>query len=217
MKRFMMLIAVAMMAAALALAGCSAGPSPSDVTKGALDALKAQDMEALQSYNVGNVGETQVGSVMGSLGVESGDELTDAQKAQREKLLAVFTDFDYVLGEEKIDGDKATVEATITTHDMSRALGEALTEYLQQAFGMAFSGASQDDLSILFGEIFLSKLDPSAEKTHVGITTFNLTKVDGEWKLDKLSDDNIDCLLGGLTSALKDTGNSLNSMANNAK
>ncbi len=148
---------------------------------------------------------------MGTLGVESGDELTDAQKAQREKLLAVLTDLDFVIGEEKIDGDTATVQVEITSHDLSTVLGEAFSEYFQQALGMAFSGASDEDLSALFGDIFISKIDAQAEKTHVATTTFNLTKVDGKWKLDKLSDDNIDCLLGGLTSSLNEMSKALNS------
>jgi len=210
MKRVIAVVAACVLAMAFALTGCSMGPSPTDVTKGALDALKAQDTEALQSYVSGSPEDFGVDSLATGFAGTEGKEQTDAQKAFGEKFLAVACDFDYEMGAEKIDGDTATVDVTITSHDMVPIVQAAFEEYLTEAFAMAFEGASKDEMSDLFAQIFTKKLDPDAEKTHVATTTFNLSKVDGQWKLDKLSEDNADCILGGLLG----TFNSLNSSLN---
>ena len=207
------------MAMAFALAGCSGGPTPTEVTKGALDALKAQDAETLQSYYAGDSDELESDLISGGFiggGSEDASNETEEQKATREKILAVLSDFDYELGDENIDGDKATVEVTITSHDMATVFTAAIEDYFAQAFGMALNGASQEEMSDLFTQIFVTKLDPEAEKTHVATTTFNLTKVDGTWKLDKLSDDNVDALFGGILTTINSMNEALNGTADKA-
>ena len=216
MKSTRVVIVAMAMALAFALAGCSMGPSPTEVTKGALDALKAQDHETLQTYIAGTPEEFGVDTLAtGFAGVE-GESQTEAQKAFAEKFNAVAADFEYEMGKETIDGDKATVEVTITSHDMAAVVPDAMEEYLTEAFAMAFDGASEEEMSDLFMQIFAKKLDPDAEKTHVATTTFNLSKVDGEWKLDKLSDDSADCILGGLLSTMNSINSSLNGTSNKA-
>ena len=215
--RFKRIVAVmACLAFAFALVGCSTGPSPTEVTKGALDALKAQDHETLQSYVSGSAEDFGVNTLATGFAGTEGESQTEAQKAFADKFNKVASDFDYEMGKETIDGDTATVEVTITSHDMAPVVADAMEEYLGEAFARAFDGASEEEMSDLFVQIFAKKLDPDAEKTHVATTTFNLSKVDGEWKLDKLSEDNADCLLGGLLSTMNQINSSLNGTSNKA-
>ena len=216
MKSTRVIIVAMVFALAFALAGCSAAPSPTEVTKGALDAMKAQDHETLQTYIAGAPEEFGIDALATGLAGTEGETATEAQKAFLEKFRKVACDFDYEMGKEAIDGDKATVEVTITSHDMAPVIQDALEEYLTEAFAMAFDGASEEEMADLFAQIFAKKLDPDAEKTHVATTTFNLSKVDGEWKMDKLSDDNADCILGGLLSTMNSISSSLNGTANKA-
>ena len=216
MRNVRVVIVAMVMALAFALAGCSMGPSPTEVTKGALDALKAQDHETLQTYIAGTPEELGVDALAtGFAGAEGGSQ-TEAQKAFAEKFNKVAADFDYEMGAEAIDGDTATVEVTITSHDMAAVVQDAMEEYLTEAFARAFDSPSEEEMADLFAQVFAKKLDPDAEKTHVATTTFNLSKVDGEWKLDKLSEDNADCIFGGLLSAMNSINSSLNGTSNKA-
>ena len=103
--------------------------------------------------------------------------------------------------------------------DFQRDPGEALRKRIVQFDGEAralFLLQLRFHVADLFAQVFAKKLDADAEKTHVATTTFNLSKVDGEWKLDKLSEDNADCIFGGLLSAMNSINSSLNGTSNKA-
>lgn len=216
MKRIVAIVAACALAMCLGLVGCSMGPSPSEVTKSALDALKAQDHETLQNCFAGSSEDFGIDALAQGMAGTEGEEQTEAQKAFAEKFTQVACDFDYEMGAEKIDGDTATVEVTITSHDMAPIVQAAMEEYLTEAFARVFEDVSEEEMTDLFVQIFASKLDPDAEKTHVATTTFNLSKVDGEWKLDKLSEDNSDCILGGMLSTMNAMNASLNGTSGKA-
>lgn len=203
MKRILVTILMAAMCACAVLAaGCSSTPSPSEVTAAALDAMKAQDTETLQSFYSGEVTDVDPGKMAEGY---TGDD-AEAVNAFAEKLL----DFDYEVGDETIDGDKATVEVSITTYDFGTAFEDAVGLYIKQGFAAALSGASQEELSKMFSAALLDKVNALEEKEYTSTTTFNLTKQDGEWKLDELSKENQDSLLGGIISKVDSLNRSLN-------
>lgn len=211
MKRFASILVVAL-TACLCLAfvpACSSEPSPSEVVKSALDAMKAQDTEALAKYYSGDMGSLE-GSI-DSLGQESGD-MTEEQSSLMESFANKLYDFDYELGEETIDGDTATVAATLTTYDMGTAFGEAISDYFNTAFAMAFSGASQEDMENLLYDSLRGKIDALTEKTHTADIEFTLTKTDSGWMLDAFSDETADAFTGGMLSTATDMSNSLSGL-----
>lgn len=213
MKRMLIItLSIAAALSALLVAGCSSGPTPSEVTAKALDAVKAQDLETLQQYYAGDVSDTQVGDLAGEVGVSEGD-LTEEQQAQMEELAAMMLDFDYELGDEAVDGDTATVEATISTRDWGTAFTEAIGEYLTNAFAAAFAGAGEEEMGQMAVDAFAAQVQAHSEKDYVTTTTFKLTKVDGEWKLDEFSQENLDSLMGGLISSLQELQKNLEQLS----
>lgn len=197
MKKIAIALVTAMvLAMGCLLVGCSE-ESPSDVTKTYLDALKSQDSDAYSKvYADGDVNPLS----QGFAGVDS-SKLTDDQKAipeMTEKML----DFDYTIGEEQVDGDKATVKVTIKTYKLGDAFSKSVEDYLSKAVKKALSGkVDEDEMSDLMMECFSDQLSKLKDKDYEKSTTFNLTNGDDGWTIDELTDDQIDVLTGGLVEA----------------
>lgn len=197
MKKIAIALVTAMvLAMGCLLVGCSE-ESPSDVTKTYLDALKSQDSDAYSKvYADGDVNPLS----QGFAGVDS-SKLTDDQKAipeMTEKML----DFDYTIGEERVDGDKATVKVTIKTYKLGDAFSKSVEDYLSKAVKKALSGkVDEDEMSDLMMECFSDQLSKLKDKDYEKSTTFNLTNGDDGWTIDELTDDQIDVLTGGLVEA----------------
>lgn len=197
MKKIAIALVTAMvLAMGCLLVGCSE-ESPSDVTKTYLDALKSQDSDAYSKvYADGDANPLS----QGFAGVDS-SKLTDDQKAipeMTEKML----DFDYTIGEEQVDGDKATVKVTIKTYKLGDAFSKSVEDYLSKAVKKALSGkVDEDEMSDLMMECFSDQLGKLKDKDYEKTTTFNLTNGDDGWTIDELTDDQIDVLTGGLVKA----------------
>ncbi len=120
-------------------------------------------------------------------------ELTDEQsKKYKDIYLKQFKDMKYEIKEEKIDGDNATVTAQITVYDYYNAEKEA-NDYLndhQDEF-------KKDDVydKSLFTDYKLKKLD-EVNKTVDYTIDFQLTKVDGKWEVNDLSNEQLEKIHG---------------------
>ena len=98
----------------------------------------------------------------------------------------------YEIKEEKIDGDNATVTAQITVYDYYKAEKDA-NDYLT-AHPDEFKKDDVYDKS-LFTDYKLKKLDDV--NTTVDYTIdFNLTKVDGKWEVNDLSNEQLEKIHG---------------------
>lgn len=195
----------------IALPACTSEPSPSDVTKSALDAMKAQDADALAQYYSGNTDGIQ--EQLDALASEAdGSENPDAQATAMSSLMQKIYDFDYTIGEETIEGDTATVNVSITTYDLGTAFKTAMGNYISTALGMAFAGASQEEMEAALYEGLQSELDSLTEKDYTADVNLTLTKTDNGWMLDALSDEATDALTGGLESAANEVSESLSSL-----
>ena len=71
---------------------------------------------------------------------------------------------------------------------------------------MAASGASSDEITDGFYRQLSSDLDNLSDKTRTETTAITLTKTDGQWKVDTLSEGAIDAVSGGLYSAVEQLG-----------
>ena len=142
------------------------------------DALKA-DLENAKS---------SPDEIIGQLGEDGfGEEATQA-------LVDKVLEFDYQLGEEKIDGDKATVETTITTYPFGEIFTGIVDDFITQAF--ANPDMTDDDASALLDQLLMDALD-KADKTYSKTITIELSQEDGEWVVQE-SDEMSNALTGGM-------------------
>lgn len=188
------------------LVGCSS-PSPTEVTTQFLEGVKANDSDAMQEDYSGD--SSTLFKMDKEEASDSGNEaLSEDNQATMESvintnLIPKLREFDYELSNETIDGDKATVDAKITTYAAGEAFNSFASDYMSQAFASAFSGASEEDLASLGVSIFDSKIK-SMSKTYTDTVTFTLTKTDGNWKVDAIDPegDIADAFLGGLITSV---------------
>ncbi len=187
MKKLLSLIAVLIMA--LSLCACGT-PSPSETVDTFLTAVKAQDSDSLKSV----YGEDF--SFVGATDYAEGDLET--------LLIEKLTAFDYEITGEKIDGDKATVTVEFTTYPIGEALKDSMEDYLTEAFTLAFTGASDEQIQELFFSIFEEELTELTEKDYNGTADITLTQTDDGWEIDTIPEEGefLNVLFGGLYDAV---------------
>ena len=187
MKKAITIITALMMCicGAMALTGCGE-PSPSDTAKTFLDALKAQDAEAMTAVYAGEGLDVEGGL----FGEESDDEesLLSGETLE-EALLKKILDFDYEITNEKIDGDKATVTVDVTTYPMGDTFSQIYADLMTQIWGLAFSDASDKEVQTVIDGIFTKHWDAMTEKSYKGTADLSLTKTEDGWKVDEIDDD----------------------------
>ncbi len=167
MKKFIVVLLALIMC--FGMTACSKD-SPSDALKADLENAKSNPEELAEGMDEG-------------FGEEAG-------KAFVEKML----DFDYKLGEEKVDGDTATVQATITTYPFGEIFTQVLTDYISQA--LADPNLSEDDINALMDSLMLEALK-SAEKSYETTVDVTLKKGDDGWEVQE-DDELANALTGGI-------------------
>ena len=199
-KLFAVLLAVVMCSALFA---CGSSPTPSDVVKTYLDAVKAQDQEAAAKVYAGDAGDAQfdASALSGEDGLSE-----EFGKSMGEKLAA----FEYTVKDETVDGDKATVNVSLKTYNFGEVFSAAMNDYLSQAITLLFSNASEDEINSLMEKIFTEKLD-AATLTYESDATIALTKTDDGWMIDEFGSDSdfLNAMSGGMVDYLQELGSSL--------
>ena len=120
-------------------------------------------------------------------------DLTDEQSEKYKNIyLKQFKDMKYEIKEEKIDGDTATVTAQITVYDYYNAEKEA-NEYLTNNPDEFKTNDKYDES--LFTDYKLEQLDKVNETVDYTID-FTLTKVDNEWVVNDLTNEQLEKIHG---------------------
>lgn len=209
MKRKLLVITAIMVMIAV-LSGCGPKiPTPTETTNSFLQALKSQDAEAIASvYDGTDVDLLEAASDSAEDNeTDSDSETTDTglEAVYEEQMLPKMLDFDYELSNEQIDGDKATVDVKITTYRIGDAFTAFFSDYISQAFMLAFSDASEEDLDALATTILAGKLADLSEKTYEKTATLSLSMKDDKWVVDNIedSDEFLDAITGGLVTSMK--------------
>ena len=209
MKRKLLGITAIMVMIAV-LSGCGPKiPTPTETTNSFLQALKSQDAEAIASvYDGTDVDLLEAASDSAEDNeTDSDSETTDTglEAVYEEQMLPKMLDFDYELSNEQIDGDKATVDVKITTYRIGDAFTAFFSDYISQAFMLAFSDASEEDLDALATTILAGKLADLSEKTYEKTATLSLSMKDDKWVVDNIedSDEFLDAITGGLVTSMK--------------
>ena len=172
---------------AASLSACGSAPTPKDIAEKYLAAIKAQDEEGISALSEGSYSEDELmGTVDSVLGEsEEGEEEDEATKKFKEKVF----DFDYTIGEERIDGENAEVDVTIKTYDFGTMMGQYLERAMSELMAAAFDGASQEEIDAMGKKILEEELDKLTEKSYETTVPMKLKKVEGEWKVAKMEYD----------------------------
>ena len=172
---------------AASLSACGSAPTPKDIAEKYLAAIKAQDEEGISALSEGSYSEDELmGRVDLVLGEsEEGEEYDEATKKFKEKVI----DFDYTIGEERIDGENAEVDVTIKTYDFGTMLGQYAERAMSELMAAAVDGASQEEIDAMDRKILEEELDKLTEKSYETTVPMKLKKVEGEWKVAKMEDD----------------------------
>lgn len=118
--------------------------------------------------------------------VDAEDNLSSEQRNRYKKLLEKqYKDLSYTIKDETIDGDNAIVEIEIQVTDLSKVLNESeiyLKDHEQEFLGddNKFSQSKYTDYKLEQLEKANTKVKYTLELT--------LTKIDGEWEVDNLTE-----------------------------
>lgn len=188
---------------AASLSACGSAPTPKDIAEKYLAAIKAQDEEGISALSEGSYSEDELmGTVDLVLGEsEEGEEYDEATKKFKEKVI----DFDYTIGEERIDGENAEVDVTIKTYDFGTMLGQYAERAMSELMAAAVDGASQEEIDAMDRKILEEELDKLTEKSYETTVPMKLKKVEGEWKVVEIEGDSefMNAMLGGLVDVVK--------------
>ena len=208
----LLITVLVLMSAFFMLGGCGSGSesesSPSDTVDAFLQAVKAQDEEAMAKvYSGGSFDLLDATSAAGEEEATiEGEESTEIgmTDAIDESMRPLLQDFDYEITNEQIDGDTATVDAEVTTYPVGEAFSAYFSEYLEKSLDMVMEDASTEEMDQLAFDILSEKLSGLTEKTYKGAVTLTLTKSDGKWMVDKIEkgSETADVLTGGLVTAI---------------
>ena len=204
-RKFFALSLIIVMAFTLASCGGAQTPAepeePEDTPTMALDtmlkSIQDLDFETAQQYYSGD---------MGSL--EGMSENASSETAEVvDKMLRDALNFEYALDNEVIssDGQTATVDIVFTTYNMGEIFKKIIEELTARATVLQEGGMTADQFQTEMNNIVIgiyNDILKTAEKNLEISLTVNLTKVDGQWKVDDLKDSTefLDALTGGLIS-----------------
>jgi hypothetical protein len=204
-RKFFALSLIIVMAFTLASCGGAQTPAepeePEDTPTMALDtmlkSIQNLDFETAQQYYSGD---------MGSL--EGMSENASSETAEVvDKMLRDALNFEYALDNEVIasDGQTATVDIVFTTYNMGEIFEKIVEELMARATVLQQGGMTadqfQDEMNNIVIGIYNDILKTAEKNLEISLTV-NLTKVDGQWKVDDLKDSTefLDALTGGLIS-----------------
>ena len=203
-------IAVALcLALAMTLCGCG-GPTPTETADSFLTAVKAGDTDTIKTVYEGETFDLISNVEDGAFGEEEEDsEETDSGDLLEDDyfektLLPKIQDFDYELSNEKIDGDKATVDVKITTYDIGTAFSSFISEYFTQALTLAFSDTSEEQIEKIGETLFETKMNELTEKTYSETVQLNLVNKDDSWKVCQIEEDSdfLNALCGNMIKTM---------------
>ena len=109
----------------------------------------------------------------------------DQRLSYKELMKKHYQELKYEIKDEKIDGDKATVTVEIEVTDYSKALKEA-DKYLENNKSEFYDDKGVYD-AFMFTTYRIEELKKVKDKVKFTLN-MNLSKVDDEWQLDKISD-----------------------------
>jgi hypothetical protein len=174
MKKILVGLIVLMMT--LCFCGCGE-KSPSDVVEDALEAMKAEDVVVFNSLCEKEYSYIYVVPYGYSNSYFDFNEDTLVMLNQK------FLDFDYVINNEHVTDDNATVSVTFTTYDFGTSLG-VFFAVIDLALEDMKSDITEEERDQELEVIVQMFLDDLTEKNFEQTLTFSLAKGEDGWVID---------------------------------
>jgi hypothetical protein len=179
------------------LSGCAAKEKPEDTIVTFLDAFKEKKIIDYASLFDGDVSD-MTGDPFAS--PETPNEVST-------KLMELILSYDYEIKETVIseDGLSATVSVEFTTVNLGLIITTYMSEYMVEAFKLAFSGGTEEELYQLSIDLFMDASEGAA-KDKVTTVEVKMVKVDKKWLIQG-GEANLalfDGLMGGLLSTIEE-------------
>ena len=131
-------------------------------------------------------------------------------------MLPKAKEFDYKISEEKIDGDKATVNVKITSYNIAGFMVNWITDYMQTA-SEQFADSTPDDSQMeqMLKESYENQKN-TLKKNKKKDVKLNLVKDDGKWKVNTLkkNDELFNAINGGVIDLSKKIAEDLDNSEN---
>lgn len=183
MKKLKKIIALSLLGISLvAFVGCNKTDSPKEVVAEYFEDVKFNAENEL----VNNAIET-----------ENGEEEVFTKETE-EALKDLVKKLEYTVGDEKIDGDKATVNVTVKGANLLELVTNTINDAMGATVGAIFSNKEMDDSEInnIVNKTLLENIKKSKVEERKGTVTLN--KRDNKWKLS--TDDELTKLVLGNVS-----------------
>ena len=180
------------------MAGCAKESSPADTVTQFSDAIKAFDLQKMNDYIEGE-------EAVASLDLENNETIGGLM--DQFKIWAKDLQYKIVSTEEK--GDTATVTVEYTHTDASAVTEDAMTDYFTQALAMAFSGASDEDMTELLAKLLMEKVETSEIGTKQTTVVYPLKKINGKWLIEEIPDDVLHVITSDLLRPMLAMGDAL--------
>ncbi|MFD2170981.1 hypothetical protein [Tumebacillus lipolyticus] len=155
--------------------------SPKQVVDAYFEAVKKADFETMKKMSE-SASEDQI----------------KFESPQEEKYAKfIFSKMSVEVGEEKIDGDKATVQTKVTSIDFGQLVGKMFSEALKQALANGGQEQSKEEMDQMLEAMMKDENAPTATSD----ATVHLVKKDGKWVFAEKNEELAKALVGTLQDA----------------
>lgn len=180
----------------ISLVGCSKS-KPDPVVTSFCDALQQYDFEAMKTCMTEDEDDLQ-------------EDLFSEEESMEEESFLILKEcaakMTYEIESSEVTEDTANVTVAFTYVDLSPVMTTTIGEYLQQAFGMAFTGADEDTFGTLFDSIFREKYDAAELTTITQSVTFGCVNTEDGWKIDTIPEEFVNVATANMMQALEGMG-----------
>lgn len=195
--------------ALLCLSACGNSPekTPTATVEEFLQAIQKDnisDTESVYADGTFDLGASAWTSDDEEEGLEDEDVEGDSDpvfKVLQDDFYPKVINFDYKVDDESINGKKATVKVSITTYKLGDAIYNGYMNFFDKEMNFYKTEPSDTKVSKRMAEYLHNSFDKASKKTYQKDITLKLSVKDDKWVIDKLSNDDVDALSGGMVSA----------------
>lgn len=174
------------------LSACGSKPDPT-VTN-FCDAMKQYDFNTMKKYVV----DGDKNSI---------EDPFSSSEGMTEQTLNILKEcvskMSYEIESSEVTDKTAKVTVKFNYVDLSPVITDAVSEYMQQAFMMALSGANEETMETLFDNIFNEKYKASETTMITDSVEFECENTDNGWKISKVPDDVVNILSSNIVKAFE--------------
>lgn len=174
------------------LSACGSKPDPT-VTN-FCDAMKQYDFNTMKKYVV----DGDKNSI---------EDPFSSSEGMTEQTLNILKEcvskMSYEIESSEVTDKTAKVTVKFNYVDLSPVITDAVSEYMQQAFMMALSGANEETMETLFDNIFNEKYKASETTMITDSVEFECENTDNGWKISKVPDDVVNILSSNMVKAFE--------------